>query len=110
MQVTNHRSNVRKPEVPLMTDSVSKLQIIGKETVAKLRDLRSALASAHHEDVQTLEDYIHETNSVRTGVCNLLHEGHMYRTLHACIVQNRLQGHRHRCMAYSLTHPQVQYR
>ena len=57
MQVTNHRSNVRKPEVPLNTDPVSKLQIIGKETVAKLRDLRSALASAHHEDVQVLDDY-----------------------------------------------------
>lgn len=54
--------------MPLNTDPVSKLQIIGKETVAKLRDLRSALASAHHEDVQVLDDYVHDTNSVRTGV------------------------------------------
>lgn len=68
MQVTNHRSNVRKPEVPLTTDPVSKLQIIGKETVAKLRDLKSALVSAHYEDVQVLEDYVHDTNSVRTGM------------------------------------------
>ena len=58
MQVTNHRSNLRKPEVPLTTNPVSKLQTIGKETVAKLRDLRAALASAHHEDVQVLEDYV----------------------------------------------------
>lgn len=71
MQVTTIRSSSRKPEIPLVSDSVSKLQSIGKETVAKLKDIHAAaLASPNPGDASTLQDFTQHTNSVTTGRCH----------------------------------------
>ena len=52
-----------------MTDPVSKLQAIGKETVAKLKDLTAAAAaSPNSHDSAILQDFCDERNSVCTGV------------------------------------------
>lgn len=52
-----------------MTDPVSKLQAIGKETVAKLKDLRAAAAvSPNSHDSTILQEFCEERNSVCTGV------------------------------------------
>ena len=68
VQVTTTRSNVRKPDIPLVTDPVSKLQAIGKETIAKLKDIRAAAAaSINAEDAQVLEEFTHDSNCVTTG-------------------------------------------
>ena len=68
-QVSEHRTNLRKPKVPLTTDLVNKLQVVGKETVAKLADLQAAArASADSKDVHVLEDYTCHTNCIRTGM------------------------------------------
>ena len=75
VQVTTTRQNVRKPEIPLVTDSVSKLQAIGKETINKLKDIHAAAgASTNRDDVEMLEEFTHDCNSVTTGI----------KSLHAC--------------------------
>lgn len=52
-----------------MTDPVSKLQAIGKETVAKLKDLTAAAAaSPNSHDSAILQDFCEERDSVCTGV------------------------------------------
>ena len=50
VQVTTTRQNVRKPEIPLVTDSVSKLQAIGKETINKLKDIHAAAVASTNRD------------------------------------------------------------
>ena len=51
-----------------MGDPVCKLQSIGKETVAKLKDLHAAaLASPNPEDATTLQDFTGHINSVTVG-------------------------------------------
>ena len=51
-----------------MGDPVCKLQSIGKETVAKLKDVRAAaLASPNPEDASTLQDFTGHTNNVTSS-------------------------------------------
>ncbi len=67
-QVTTIRSSVKKPDIPLMTDAVSKLQAIGKDTVARLKDLTAAAAaSSDTRDSGVLQDFCSQCNSITTG-------------------------------------------
>ena len=51
-----------------MTDPVSKLQAVGKETVSKLRDMQAAAAaSLHAEDPEVLEEFTCQTRCIVTG-------------------------------------------
>ena len=60
---------MKKPDIPLITDSVSKLQAIGSQTVAKLRDLTAAAAASPKPfDSVILQDFCAEHNSIRTGM------------------------------------------
>lgn len=71
-QVTTIRSTGRKPEIPLVKDHVSKLQSVGKETVAKLKDIRAAvLASPNCGGVEVLQDFTDHFNCVEQGVVHL---------------------------------------
>ena len=66
--MTTTRSNVRKPDIPLVTDPVSKLQAVGKETVSKLRDMQAAAAaSLNAEDPEVLEEFTCQTRCIVTG-------------------------------------------
>ena len=52
----------------MLSDSVSKLQSVGKETVAKLKDIHAAaLVSTNSEDANTLQDFTENINTVVTG-------------------------------------------
>lgn len=65
--VTTSRSNVRKPDIPLVTDPVSKLQAVGKETVSKLKDMQAAAAaSLNAEDPEVLEEFTCQTRCIVT--------------------------------------------
>lgn len=67
-QVTTIRSSVKKPDIPLMTDPVSKIQAIGKDTVARLKDLTAAAAaSSDTRDSGVLQDFCSQCNSITTG-------------------------------------------
>lgn len=51
-----------------MTDPVSKLQAVGKETVSKLRDMQAAAAaSLNAEDEEVLEEFTCQTRCIVTG-------------------------------------------
>jgi len=51
-----------------MTDAVSKLQAIGKDTVARLKDLTAAAAaSSDTRDSGVLQDFCSHCNSITTG-------------------------------------------
>lgn len=51
-----------------MTDPVGKIQAIGKETVAKLKDLTAAAtASSVPRDSDILQDFCVNHNSITTG-------------------------------------------
>lgn len=68
MQVTTTRSNVRKRDIPFVTDPVNKLQAVGKETVAKLKDIKAAAAaSGNSDDSEALEDFTCHTGSITSG-------------------------------------------
>lgn len=67
-QVTTIRSSGKKPDIPLMTDPVGKIQAIGKETVAKLKNLTAAAAaSSDTGDSSILQDFCVQHNSITTG-------------------------------------------
>ena len=67
-QVTTIRSSGKKTDIPLMTDPVSKIQAIGKETVAKLENLTAAAAaSSDTGDSDILQDFCAQCNSITTG-------------------------------------------
>ncbi len=72
-QVTTVRSALKKPDIPFCTDPVSKLQAIGKDTMAKLKDLTAAAAaSTNPKDADTLQDFCTQINSITTGVCIIM--------------------------------------
>ena len=76
MQVTTIRSSVKKPSIPLMTDHVSKIQAIGKETVARLKDLTAATAlSPNPCDAEILQDLCEHHNSITTGMSQVSRGG-----------------------------------
>jgi len=51
-----------------MTDPVSKIQAIGKETVAKLKNLTAAAAASPDTgDSDILQDFCVQCNSITTG-------------------------------------------
>lgn len=76
MQVTTIRSSIKKPSIPLMTDHVSKIQAIGKETVARLKDLTAATAlSPNPCDTEILQDLCEHHNSITSGMSQGLRGG-----------------------------------
>ncbi|DBB14930.1 TPA: hypothetical protein ACH3X3_004529 [Trebouxia sp. C0006] len=65
--VTTIRSSGKKPDIPLMTDPVSKIQAIGKDTVAKLKNLTAAAAASPDTgDSDILQDFCIQCNSITT--------------------------------------------
>ena len=87
-QVTTIRSSARKPEIPLVTDQVHKIEAIGKETVAKLKNIRAAArGSSTAQDAVTLQDFTDQLSCIHTGEHKLqtddvLSDGHKLKLSH----------------------------
>lgn len=76
--VTTIRSSARKPDIPFITDLVHKLEAVGKETVAKLRDVQAAAkASSNASDAATLQDFTDR-------MCHIETVGDFSKLVHWC--------------------------
>lgn len=68
MKVTTIRSSARKPEIPMQTDPVNKLEGVGRETVLKLQDIQAAArVSPNSKDAVILQDFTDTTCHVLNG-------------------------------------------
>ena len=66
----------------MITDPVSKLEAVGKETVAKLKDLPAAVdAAGNDRDASIFQELLHFTKSISTGLppVKCLHPHHFLR-------------------------------
>ena len=69
LQVTTIRSRGRRPEIPLLTDPVHYLDAVGKQTVAKLKDMQAAARSLPNAQDVTLQDLTSQMRVINTGTC-----------------------------------------